>query len=91
MAYLKQGELVAARGLMRSMYFSNDTVERFLASATAGQVAAVSAMIESELDLRDRRKRERLVRKARFPAVKSLDGYDFSQVVFPRPVCPWKT
>lgn len=83
MAYLKQGEPVAARGLMRSMYFSNDTIEHFLASATAGQVAAVSAMIGGELDLRDRRKRERLVRKARFPAVKSFDGYDFSQVAFP--------
>lgn len=83
MAYLKQDELAAVRGLMRSMYFSNDTVEEFLARATAGQIAAVGELIGSELALRERRKRERLVRKARFPQVKSFDGYDFSQVALP--------
>ena len=45
MAYLKQDELAAARGLMRSMCFSNDTVEEFLARATAGQISAVGELI----------------------------------------------
>lgn len=83
MAYIKQDEATALRALMRAMYFSNDTVDRFLATATAGQVAAVTAMITSELELRDRRKRERLVRKAKFPQMKSFDGYDFSQIAMP--------
>ena len=83
MAYLKQEEIAAVKGLMRKMYFSNDTVERFLATATAGQVTAVSEMIAFELEQRDRRKKERLVRKARFPQIKSFEGYDFSQVAFP--------
>ena len=68
---------------MRSMYFSNGTIDGFLTTATAGQVSAVRGLIASELELRDRRKRERLVRKARFPQVKSFEGYDFSQVALP--------
>lgn len=64
-------ETHAVRALMRSMYFSNGTIDGFLATATAGQVSAVRGLIASELELRDRRKRERLVRKARFPQVKS--------------------
>lgn len=83
MAYLKHEEADALRGLMRSMYFSNDTTESFLSSATAGQVRAVGALIAAELKLRDRRKRERLIRKARFPQVKTFEGYDFSQVALP--------
>ena len=76
-------ETHAVRALIRSMYFSNGTIDEFLAAATAGQVSAVRGLIASELELRDRRKRERLVRKARFPQVKSFEGYDFSQVALP--------
>ena len=76
-------ETHAVRALMRSMYFSNGTIDGFLKTATAGQVSAVRGLIASELELRDRRKRERLVRKARFPQVKSFEGYDFSQVALP--------
>lgn len=83
MAYLKQDEIAAVKALMRSMYFSNETTEHFLSSATAGQVQAVSSMISFELEVRDRRKRERLVRKAKFPQIKSFEGYDFSQVSLP--------
>lgn len=83
MAYLKQDEIMAVKGLMRAMYFSNDTADAFLSTATTGQITAVSSLISSELELRDRRKRERLVRKARFPQMKSFEGYDFSQVALP--------
>lgn len=40
-------------------------------------------MIAFELAVRDRRKRERLFRKARFPVVKSIEDYDFGQMLFP--------
>lgn len=83
MAHLKQGDAMALRALMRSMYFSADTIDAFLASATAGQVAAVAEMIRREMRVRERRKRERLTRKARFPKIKSFDGYDFAQVALP--------
>lgn len=40
-------------------------------------------LVASELDLRDRRKRECLVRKAGFPQAKSFEGYGFAQVALP--------
>ncbi len=44
---------------------------------------AVSDLIGYEMDVRERNKRSRLYRRAKFPQVKSFDGYDFSQVAFP--------
>ena len=52
-------------------------------TATAGQLRACSGLLADELSLRESAKRARLFRKARFPCVKSLEGYDFSQVAFP--------
>lgn len=83
MAYLKTSDLQAFKALARMMYFSNDTVDRFLETATAGQVIAVREMIERELSVRDERKIARLMRKAKFPQIKSFEGYDYSQVSFP--------
>ena len=40
-------------------------------------------MLDDEQGVRERRKRDRLFRKAKFPQVKSFEGYDFSQVSFP--------
>lgn len=83
MAYLKQDELAEVRGRMRSMFFSNETIDAFLSGATPGQITAVDGMIAHEIEVRERRKRQRLLRRARIPQVKSFDGYDFSQVAFP--------
>lgn len=83
MAYMKSGDLQAFRALARMLYFSNDTIEHFLENATAGQIAAVSNMIRFELSVRDARKIERLMRKAKFPQIKSFEGYDYSQISFP--------
>ena len=83
MAYLKQEDVVRFKALMRCMYFSGATVEKFLENATAGQVNAVSELVSSELENREARKRERLVKRARFPQIKSFSDYDFSQVALP--------
>lgn len=83
MGYPKQGDATALRALMRSMYFSADAIDSFLGSATAGQAAAVTRMIRHEMQVRKRRKQERLARKARFPQIKSFEGYDFTQVALP--------
>lgn len=83
MAYMKTDEAAKFKALARTMYFSNEVVDSFARSATAGQVRGIMQMIEDEGRVRERRKRERLLRKARFPAVKSFAGYDFSQVGFP--------
>lgn len=57
MAYVKSGELAAFRAPARTMCFSSEVVDSFCASATAGQIRAVSAMIEDERRVRERRKR----------------------------------
>lgn len=70
--------------LARKMYFSNETIDGFLAGANAAQVRCVCDLVEHELEVRERNKRQRLFRRASFPQIKSFDGYDFSQVVFPQ-------
>lgn len=72
MAYLKSEELQAFKALARMLYFSNDTIKHFLENATAGQITAVGDMIKFELSVRDARKIERLMRKAKFPDRKSV-------------------
>ena len=83
MAYLKSEELQAFKALARMLYFSNDTIKHFLENATAGQITAVGDMIKFELSVRDARKIERLMRKAKFPQIKTFEGYDCSQISFP--------
>lgn len=83
-----RGEAQAFRALARSMLFSNEVVEAFLESSTPGQLKAAAGMIAHEQEVRARRRRERLFRKARFPQVKSFAGYDFSQVSFPEGYTP---
>lgn len=71
------------RALLRTMYFSNDTIDHMLEDATADQIDAILEMIEFEVGVRERRKRQKLLRRAHFPQIKSFDGYDFSEVVLP--------
>ena len=73
----------AFRGAARALFISGDTIGAFLASATPGQVAACTAMLESEIAHRDRAKRARLLRQARFPVPKSVEGFDWPDVAFP--------
>ena len=80
---MRSTEMDGSEALARSTCFSNETIGRFCESASAGQAGAMAGMIEDELAVRSRRKRERLLRKARLPAVKTFEGYDFSQVAFP--------
>ena len=70
-------------GLARGLFLSNDTVEWFCSTATAGQLAAASGMLAHELEARARGKRQRLLRQARFPVPKSAEGFDWSHVSFP--------
>lgn len=73
----------AFRGAARALFISGDTIGAFLASATPGQVAACTAMLESEIAHRDRAKRACLLGQARFPVPKSVEGFDWSNVAFP--------
>lgn len=83
MAYMSKDETAELKALMRTMFFSNETIERLFARATAGQIRALADAIEDEMAVRERRKRERLMRKARFPQIKSFKDYDFAGVALP--------
>lgn len=73
----------AFRAAARALLISGDTIDAFLASATPGHMAACTAMLGSEIAHRDRAKRARLLRQARFPVPKALDGFDWPDVAFP--------
>lgn len=83
MAVRSKGDAEQLRRLARALYFGNETIERFLASSGAARLRAVGDLIGYEMDVRERNKRSRLYRRAKFPQVESFDGYDFSQVAFP--------
>ncbi len=79
----REASAAAFRGVARALFISNDVVDGFLASATPGQVAACSRMLEAEIAHRDAARRARLLRQARFPVPKSVDGFDWANVSFP--------
>lgn len=83
MAVRSKDDTQALRELARAMFFSNATVDEFLARANAAQARAVCAFIEVELRNRAANRHSRLMRKAKFPAIMGFDGYDFSNVSFP--------
>ena len=73
----------AIRADARRLCISNETVGWFLESATPRQLGAVAGMLAHEIAVRERNKRARLLRKAAFPAVKSVADFDFSDVRMP--------
>ena len=48
-----------------------------------GPAPACSGMLARELESRERSKRARLLRQARFPVPKAVEGFDWSNVRFP--------
>lgn len=83
MAAKTKEDIDAFNALARKMFFSKETVEWFSGEASAGQMRIVLDMLEMEQRVRWDRKRQKLFRKAAFPALKTFEGYDFSQVLFP--------
>ena len=71
------------RDAARALFITGDTIAAFLASATPGQVAACTSMPGSEAAHRDGTRRARLLRQARFPVPKPVEGFDWSNVTFP--------
>ena len=73
----------AIRTDARKLCISNDTVGWFLESATPRQLDAVAGMLAHEIAVRERNRKARLLRKAAFPAVKSVADFDFGDVKMP--------
>lgn len=66
----------------RALRLSNATVAWFLGRATPGQMQAVSELLSHELEVRSDSKHARLLRQAKFPAVKSVSAFDPSDLQF---------
>lgn len=69
--------------LARTMYFTKSTIAAFAKEATRHQLLTVCDLIRSEGATREEAKKARLLRQARFPAVKSVRDFDFGEVSFP--------
>lgn len=67
----------------RKLFISKASIDEFAGWATPRQVDAVHRLLDTELANRERAKHDRLLRRARFPVVKGLDGYDFTNVRLP--------
>ena len=71
------------RAHARGLFISNTTMDDFLSWATPRQIDAADRLLATELANREDAKRARLLRRARFPVPKSLEGYDFANVKLP--------
>lgn len=71
------------RSRARGLFISKATVDDLLTWATPRQLQAVDRLLRTELANRETAKRARLLRRARFPVPKTLDGYDFTNVKLP--------
>jgi DNA replication protein DnaC len=78
-----QSLLSEFRDSAHKMMFSNSTIDAFSSGSTVRQINAVMRMLSMELDTRAENKRCRLLRQAAFPAIKSIDDFDFSGIQFP--------
>lgn len=67
----------------RKLFISKASIDEFAGWATPRQVDAVHRLLDTELANRERAKHDRLLRRARFPVVKGLDGYDFTNAGLP--------
>ena len=81
--------------LARKMYFSNETIDSFLAQANAAQVRCVCDLVEHELEVRERNKRQRLFRKASFPRLNHLTAmispkWFFLKAILQTTSCRWR-
>ena len=66
----------------RALRLSNTTVAWFLDRATPGQMQAASELLSHELEVRSDSRHARLLRQAKFPAVKSASAFDPSDLRF---------
>lgn len=83
MAKFDRAEIDKFYTAARKMYFSKEAIEYWLQTATPTQLSSVYALLSKELHLREESKKRRLLRKAKFPVVKALMDFDYSDVAFP--------
>ena len=75
-------EARARRGF-RAVMLSNHTAEKHADGATAAEPGFLCGVFDDEVAWRERSRRERLLKRARFPVPKSFEGYDWTHVRIP--------
>lgn len=75
--------LIEFKSMMRKMFFTNDVIDEIYSEYDSEKLEIITSIIHLELETRASRKRTRLLNRAKFPALKSFDGYDFNKVAFP--------
>ena len=75
--------LIEFKSMMRKMFFTNDVIDEIYSEYDSEKLEIITSIIHMELETRASRKRTRLLNRAKFPALKSFDGYDFNNVAFP--------
>ncbi len=69
--------------MSRSLTLTRSVLAGTLAEATPNQLDFIERWFTAELDSRERSKRLRLLKQAGFPADKTLDGYDWTNLRMP--------
>ena len=80
-AIADDGERLAAE--LRCFLFTNATCDRVLSSATPEQRRFLDETLAFELAEREANRAQRLIRRARFPVLKSLEGYEWGHLSLP--------
>ena len=63
--------------------FLTSSIPEFCQSATMKQLEFIYEAFEAELNKREETRKERLVKRARFPTYKTFEGYSYNAVKFP--------
>jgi len=74
--------LAEYRECARKMMFSTTTIDAFAEAATPKQLTNVVEILRIELDTRAENRKVRMLRKAGFPILKSLEDFDFSNIQY---------
>lgn len=72
-----------ARAGFRAVMLSNHTAEKFASESSARELGFLCSVFDEECSWREKSKRERLLKRARFPVPKTFDGYDGSRIRLP--------
>ena len=75
--------LIEFKTMMRKMFFTNDVIDKIYSKYDSEKLKTITSIIQLELETREARKRTRLLNRAKFPALKSFEGYNFDNVAFP--------
>ena len=72
-----------ARAAFRAVTLSNHTAEKFASEAATRGLRLICEVFDEEVAWREKSKRGRLLKRARFPVPKTFEGYDWSRIRMP--------